>query len=144
MMLDQKRAAQAYRDVSGLPKGDEHKEFRTRYGTTALNLTALIRSAGLCQAVHFIASRVKKDESQPKKLNPYELFLNHLAGQLTRLNKDITDKNTLCAQIRETSLANYVHLTREALAVANWYGRLARSELNIDPTDQTGDEHGPA
>jgi CRISPR-associated protein Cmr5 len=136
MMLDQKRAAQAYRDVKSLP---DDKEFQKRYGVTALKLTALIRSAGLCQAVHFIASRIKNDQAPTKKANPYEVFLNHLAAQLNRLDEKITDQISLCAQIRGASLANYLHLTREALAVANWYGRLARSELNVDPTQESED-----
>lgn len=133
MMLDQKRAAQAYRDVSGLPKGEDKKEFRTRYGVMALKLTALIRSAGLCQAIHFVASRNK---------DPYNELLKHLAGQLKRVNPGINeiDKKSLTEVIRKAELNEYLHLTREALAVANWYGRLAQSELKVLLTDETGED----
>lgn len=132
MMLDQKRAAQAYRDVSGLPNDNE--EFKKRYGVMALKLTALIRSAGLCQAVHFVASRDKE---------PYNELLKHLAAQLKRVNPGIKegDKKSLPDVIRKAELNEYLLLTREALAVANWYGRLARSELKVSLTDETGDEH---
>lgn len=136
MMLDQKRAAQAYKDVSKVAKEKENdKEYQKRYGVMALKLTALIRSAGLCQAVHFVASRNK---------DPYNELLKHLAAQLKRVNSSIKegDKDSLPDVIRKAELNEYLLLTREALAVVNWYGRLARSELKVDPTDETGDDHG--
>lgn len=131
MMLEQTRAALAYTHVHAVHTS-EGEEFRKRYGVMALKLTALIRSAGLCQAVHFIASRNK---------DPYKRLLGDLAAQLKRVNSAITDEDSLRKRIREAQLGEYVHLTREALAVANWYARLAQSELNVKLTDDTGDEH---
>jgi CRISPR-associated protein Cmr5 len=137
MMLDQKRAAQAYRDVSSLKTAKFSEKETKQYGVMALKLTALIRSAGLCQAVHFVASRVKKDEADKNKENPYALLLKHLAGQLNRVNSSIENKDpgSLCKIVREAELNEYLHLTREALAVVNWYGRLAQSELKVKLTD---------
>lgn len=129
MMLEQRRAAMAYEHVRALPTNDD---FRKRYGVMALKLTALIRSAGLCQAVHFIASRGKE---------PYDQLLKHMAAQLTRVNSGITNHETLRAKIREAHMQEYLHLTREALATANWYARLAQSELKVELTDDTGDDH---
>jgi len=139
MMVDQKRAAQAYRDVSSLKTAKFTEKETKQYGVMALKLTALIRSAGLCQAIHFVASRVKKDEADKNKENPYGLLLKHFAGQLKRVNSSIENKDaeSLCKVIREAELNEYLLLTREALAVANWYGRLARSELNVDPTQES-------
>lgn len=130
MMLEQTRAAMAYRHVSGLSLSEPEKK---RYGTMALKLTALIRSAGLCQATHFIASRNKK---------PYKELLNHLGEQLNRVNATISAEQSLLKGVRCAGLQEYLHLTREALAVATWYARLAQSELKVLPTDDTGDEHG--
>lgn len=132
MTLEQTRASLAYTHVSAV-HANEGEEFRKRYGVMALKLTALIRSAGLCQAIHFIASRDKK---------PYNRLLGDLATQLNRVNSAIKDDATLLTRIRKADLGEYVHLTREALAVANWYARLAQSELNVKLTDDTGDEHG--
>lgn len=128
MMLEQQRAAQAYRDIADLKLDDKKKK---RYGIMALKLNALIRSAGLCQALHFIKSRKKE---------PYELLLKHLALQLQRRNGNISDKDSLCAEVRKADVLHYLHLTREALAVANWYGRLAQSELNVSLTDEEGED----
>lgn len=128
MMLEQQRAVQAYKDVSGLVLNDKEKK---RYGVMALKLTALIRAAGLCQALHFIKSRNKPT---------YDLLLAHLAGQLSRRNGKIRNHESLCDQVRNADVQQYLHLTREALAVANWYGRLAQSELKVTLTDDEGDD----
>lgn len=127
MMLEQERAAKAYEHVAGLGLGKSDKR---RYGIMALKLTTLIRAAGLCQALQFIKSRGEQ---------PYELLLNHLAQQLQRRNPKITDAATLCNEVRQANVQQYLQLTREALAVANWYGRLAQSELNVKPDDEVED-----
>jgi CRISPR/Cas system CMR-associated protein Cmr5 small subunit len=103
---------------------------RKVYGGMALKLPALIRSAGLCQALHFVKSR-KKD--------PLNSLLNHLGQQLTRVDSKIKDMGTLCDEVRGAEVAGYVWLTREALASVTWYGRLARSEWGIVPGEEEGD-----
>lgn len=130
MMLEQERAAKAYEHVARLDLKDQEKK---RYGIMALKLTTLIRSAGLCQAVYFIKSRNKE---------PYNLLLKHLALQLQRRNAKIMDAETLCNEVRQANVQQYLQLTREALAVANWYGRLAQSELKVERTEDPEDEDG--
>lgn len=131
MMLEQTRAAMAYDHVANLRFKKNHEEQKKRYGIMALKLTALIRSAGLCQALHFIKSRNKE---------PYNELLKHVALQLKRRNGNINNKDSLCDEVRKANVQQYLLLTREALAVANWYGRLAQSELNVKLTDDARDE----
>jgi len=127
MMLEQERAAMAYNHIEKLGFDDTKKK---RYGIMALKLTALIRTNGLCQALHFIKSRKKP---------PYDKLLEHLGEQLARRNPQIKDPGSLCSEVRNADVQQYLHLTREALAVANWYGRLAQSELNVKLTDEVED-----
>jgi CRISPR-associated protein Cmr5 len=123
MTLEQQRAAMAYGHVQLVTEKADQKI----YGPMAQKLPALIRSAGLCQAIHFVKSRGKE---------PLNTLLKHLGEQLTRVDSAITDMNSLCAKAREAGLAQYVWLTREALASVSWYGRLARSEWNILPGEE--------
>jgi len=118
MTLEQARAAMAYAHIRTVTV----KEEQVLYGSMALKLPALIRSAGLCQALYFVKSR-------PKPV--LKTLLDHLGEQLHRVDADIDDMESLCARARATDLAQYVWLTREALAAASWYGRLARSEWGV-------------
>ncbi|HEX7185401.1 MAG TPA: type III-B CRISPR module-associated protein Cmr5 [Thermoanaerobaculia bacterium] len=126
MTLEQERAAMAYGHVQLVTGKDDQK----RYGAMAQKLPALIRTAGLCQALHFVKSRGKA---------PLHVLLNHLADQLKRVDGRISDMESLCEKAREADLAEYVWLTRETLASVSWYGRLARSEWGILPGEDEGD-----
>lgn len=126
MTLEQKRASMAFDHL----KEVKDKKDQKVYGAMALKLPALIRSAGLCQALHFVKSRRK---------DPLNSLLNHLGQQLTRVDSKIKDMGTLCDEVREAEVAGYVWLTREALASVTWYGRLARSEWGIVPGEEEGD-----
>lgn len=127
MTLEQQRAAMAFEHLKDVPEKKDQK----LYGAMALKLPALIRSAGLCQALHFVKSRGK---------GPLNTLLEHLGKQLARVDPEITGMEKLCATARKSELPQYVWLTREALASVSWYGRLARSEWGIVPGDDTGEE----
>jgi CRISPR-associated protein Cmr5 len=122
MTLEQQRAAMAYEHLAEVTE----REHQKAYGAMAQKMPALIRSAGLCQALHFVKSRGKE---------PLDRLLDHLGRQLQRVDLAIHDKDSLCEQARRADLARYVWLTRETLASVGWYGRLARSEWGVDPTD---------
>lgn len=122
MNLDQQRAVLAYQHIEPLVA---QKAFARKYGAMALKLPILIRTAGLCQALHFVQSR--NDTS-------YTQFLDHLAEQLTRVDEKIRDATSLCDQVRKAELTHYLHLTREATATLQWYARLAQSVLKVDRT----------
>ena len=125
MTLEQKRAALAYQHVQQVTERDHQK----LYGGMAQKLPALIRGAGLCQALHFVKSRDKA---------PLHTLLNHLGEQLARVDATVRDEESLCTRVREAALADYVWLTRETLATVSWYGRLARSEWGILPGEDEG------
>jgi CRISPR-associated protein Cmr5 len=125
MTLEQQRAAMAFDHLKAVSEKDQKV-----YGAMALKLPALIRSAGLCQALHFVKSRKKP---------PLDQLLDHVALQLQRVIPKITDRESLCERARKAEVAAYVWLTREALASITWYGRLARSEWGIDPSVDPND-----
>ena len=126
MTLEQQRAAQAYRHVQAIAEEHPDKESQPRkqYASMAQKLPVLIRSAGLCQALHFLKSRGKDEER-----SILGKLLGHLAEQMHRTDAAITNGDKLCAQVREADLQRYLWLTREALASAEWYARLSQSEL---------------
>ena len=129
MTLEQQRAALAYRHVSLVKESAETE--RKIYGSMALKLPVLIRTAGLCQALHFIRSRKKE---------ALDTLLQHLAEQLRRVDSAIDGADGLLAKVRAADLSQYLWLSREALAAVEWYARLAQSELKIDRTEDVNDQ----
>jgi CRISPR-associated protein Cmr5 len=143
MTLEQKRAAKAFEDVTTLARSyDEGSAERKSYGSLALKLPALVRTAGLCQALYFLDSRDKgSPDDTPAKAPPSKTLLRHLAGQLSRIDDAIDGtSDSLLARVRSAELADYLRLSRETIAVANWYSRLTRSILKVEPTDDAGGE----
>jgi CRISPR-associated protein Cmr5 len=126
MTLEQRRAALAYTHIQAVPREDE--KAKDLYGSMAQKLPVLIRTAGLCQAVHFVRSRKKPI---------LDTLLDHVAKQLERVDKKITDGNSLCDRVRNAELSEYLWLTREALASAEWYSRLSQSELGVGRGTET-------
>jgi CRISPR-associated protein Cmr5 len=125
MTLEQQRAAAAFEHVRAIA-GRHAKESteRKQYAAMAQKLPVLIRTAGLCQALHFLQSR-RKDRQVLGDL------LEHLAAQLARTERGIQNGDQLCEKVRKATLPSYVWMTREALATAEWYARLSQSELEI-------------
>lgn len=118
MNLDQTRAALAFEHISGLAEAE-----KARYGVLALDLPILIRTAGLCQALHFVQSREERGATT---------LLGHLAQQLRRVDPAIDGVDGLCHRVRGADMSRYLHLTREATATLQWYARLARSILKAN------------
>jgi len=128
---DQARAKLAWAHVEGV-QGAER--FNTkRYGAMVHGLPALIRNAGLSQALHFVLSR-NNDES--KRL------LDHLAAQLAATDKGIRDANggrdALLRAAREAEAGRYLRLTQGALACVTWYKRLVTGVLGVDASEDEG------
>lgn len=128
MTLEQTRAALAYGHVQEIQAIAEAEQ--TRYGAMAHKLPALLRSAGLCQALHFVSSRQKPT---------YDRLLGHLAAQLRRVDPEIGDASSLCDRVRSAELPTYLWLSREALACTSWYSRLAQSVLRVERDAELGD-----
>ncbi len=136
MTLEQKRAALAFGHVEAIAKAHlKGSPERQQYGTLAGKLPALIQTAGLCQALHFVRSRKPKDAEKPDLATK---LLSHLAQQLHRVEPAINGPDALCREVREAKTASYLWLAREAVACATWYARLAKSELGVELTDDAG------
>jgi CRISPR-associated protein Cmr5 len=127
MTLEQQRAAAAYEHIQAIAAAHtkDSKE-RKQYASMAQKLPVLIRSAGLCQALHFLKSRGKDEER-----SVLGKLLAHLAAQLQRTDPAIVGGDSLCDRARQADLSHYLWMTREALSTAEWYARLAQSELEI-------------
>jgi CRISPR-associated protein Cmr5 len=124
--LDQERARLAFDHVTAVGRWDKPKQ--KRYASIVHAMPALLRSAGLSQALHFVLSRRKnKDDDGPKR------FLEHLAEQLARVDEEMVTGDVLLAKVRGADLASYLRLTQEALACVNWYRRFVQGVLGIEP-----------
>jgi CRISPR-associated protein Cmr5 len=122
--LDQRRAAMAYAhvgDVAGTDEGD-----RQKYASMVHTFPALLASAGLCQALHFVESRSK--ESQ-------RLLVQHLARQLQRVDGTIGSPGDLLDRARSADITAYLRLTEEATQCAAWYRRMVQAVLQLEAID---------
>jgi len=104
---------------------------RGEYKNMTENLPALIRSAGLVQALHFADSR--KDGEAGRTL------VRHLAETI--------GEPELLTKSREASISRYIHLTEKALTALQWYKRLAKAMIedknisqNTTPTENQNDD----
>ena len=111
---DQKMAGAIYQRVREIQEG-ANKELKRQYRTMALKLPALVRCAGLVQALTFVDTR--GDEGSRR-------LLDHLAGVLEMDNRD-----ALLQQCRESPLPGYMYLTQQVLAALLWHRRFAQSLL---------------
>lgn len=118
---EQHRAMLAFSHVNAIKQLDEKR--RKKYASMVHTMPALLRSAGLCQAMHFVASRNNGDQ---------RVLLNHFAEQLRRVVNQISNPDALLDKVRGANLSAYFRLTHEALAVADWYRRMVQSILKIE------------
>jgi CRISPR-associated protein Cmr5 len=115
MTREQKRAKSAFERV--VQHQSQDQSWRDQYGGMAHKLPVLVRQAGLAQALAFVESRGK---------DPHRALLQDLAHTVG-LSKD-----DLLKRSREAGLSEYLRLTREVLAVAQWYKRFAQSVLDVE------------
>lgn len=120
---DQERAQLAWKHIHAV---QESKLDAKRYGSTVHGLPALMRNAGLSQALHFVLSRNKPEATQA---------LAHLAEQLKRVDRTITGVEPMLKAVREADLGAYLRLTQEALACVNWYKRFVQGVLKVEASD---------
>jgi hypothetical protein len=105
---EQDRAILAHKQVSDI--ASKPKEIQ-RYRTITRKAQALIRNAGLCQALHFIES---KEDFRPLKVHLQE----HLKIQ-----------GEILAVVRGMELPQYLAATRETLQCLVWQCRMVDSLL---------------
>jgi CRISPR-associated protein Cmr5 len=118
---DQRYATHIYQQVQAISQ-IEDKNAKS-YGVMAHKLPILIHSAGLVQALFFVASR----EENKAMLT---LFLNDLADTVKQKNGE-----QLLLSAQKATLGEYIYLTQCILDALLWYKRFAQSLLDIDTTD---------
>jgi CRISPR-associated protein Cmr5 len=118
---EQRYAKKVFEQVSRL-KADQERGAGTidpkKYGALCHKLPVLIRSAGLSQALAFVAARGKEAGAQ---------LLIDLSATI-----DVADLPATARNCEE--LASYMRLTSQALDALLWYKRFAQSVLNVDAT----------
>ncbi len=112
---DQKYAPVIFEQVKKVRElGKSKKIDSDKYGSMAHKLPVLIRTAGLAQAVGFVASR--GDEA-------HKLLLEHIS--------QVVGVDDLSERSRKGELQDYIHLTREVMSCLVWYKRFAESVLDV-------------
>lgn len=130
---DQEFAQKVYEQVSNFKQNHLDAEGKTdtqvkQYGSMAHKLPLLIRSAGLAQALAFVAVKGKTQKA-------YVQLLDHLGQTLDQQNGE-----TLVAQSRDVGLDEYMFLTQQALAALLWYKRFAQSVLDVEAGEEADDD----
>ncbi len=100
-------------------------EPRDTYKNLAQTLPVLIRTAGLAQALAFLAEQAKQkpaDQGKPTKETGAAEFFRDLAATL-----GYNSGEELARASREAPLPEYMRLTREALAALLWYKRFCQA-----------------
>ncbi len=119
---EQRFAAEVYRLVAAR-NGQFNESDKNKYGSMAHKLPVLIRSAGLAQALEFVATRTDAQRE----------ILPDLATALK-----FRDDQALRTASREADLAEYMLLTEEALAALLWFKRYAQSVLGVTADAEGG------
>ena len=121
---EQQRAQTVFSQLQQI-KSQESESVKEEYGRRCMSFPAFLHACGLCQAISFYQS---KSGNEGKK-KAYKLYLSNLAKAL--LNSSDTER--LAKEVREADLPKYQHLTREAMALGNWYKRYAEAVLDAEP-----------
>lgn len=130
---EQQRAQKAFECIN-LIKKTKSEEIQKKYGSLCLYFPAFVHSCGLCQSVAFYEAKAanhglkhvnKEDE------NYYQDFLNDIF-------KVATDDGEW-ARVRTMEAREYQDLTREIMAVANWFKRYAEALLKVELGSSNGD-----
>ena len=118
---DQLRAKLVFENIQSLLNDNYLSE---KYGSLALNAPALIRNCGLMQTLAFF---------QAKNENQHLTFLRHLQNELQEIGS-LSSTQELLAYTMDCNLNNYMHLSKEVLALCQWHKRFSQSILKA----QTG------
>jgi CRISPR-associated protein Cmr5 len=128
---DQILSDNVYKHIDALKWHSERdKQKINAYGALANKLPALIRSAGLVQALAYVEARmvyVKK----PKE-GHIQLY--------TDLRSILGWSDPASALISSKSLSLYMYETRRSLAALSWFKRYAQSVLKFEPGSEDENE----
>lgn len=127
---EQARAQKVYRQILAV---NQDKEIRENYGIICLNFPAYVHQCGLCQAVAFLQSKADRQNSSPRK-RAYHRFLEDLSQSALQMPGD-----TFADHVRRANLIEYQRLSREVMALTNWYKRYAEAVLKVEPGQEGED-----
>lgn len=122
----QKYAADIFQRVEAF--GNQHpmqSTARRKYGAMAHKLPVLVRTAGLAQALAFVATRGDTAQQQ---------LLQDLAHTV-----DYPDDKTLLEASRTLPFYGYLRLSQKVMAALLWYKRFAQSVLGVEPGEEDED-----
>ncbi|RRR70864.1 MAG: type III-B CRISPR module-associated protein Cmr5 [Candidatus Viridilinea halotolerans] len=126
---EQTYASRVYALIKPLSAKDEAE--RKAYGSLAHKLPILIRTAGLAQALAFVAARNKEG-------TPQRRLLAHLEEVLQQTNLLAQGAN-LVERSRTASFEEYMRLTEGSLQALLWFKRFAQAELKVEAgTEEEG------
>ena len=121
--LDQTReqvyAGKVYRHVVAFRDDHTDQDKRDAYKGIVQSLPVLVRTAGLAQALAFVATR--KDDAQ-----------KHILIHLDELLKQDLGGAKLLDRSRAAPLSEYMYLTRQVMSALLWYKRYAEWLLDKD------------
>lgn len=104
------------------------KSYCKKYGTMAHKLPILIRTAGLVQALAFVAAKGEKTSAWKDYLNDVATTIGRSSGQ------------ALLQESQNAQINQYIRLTREVSAALLWYKRFAESILKVEASDQDDED----
>jgi len=119
---EQEWAQSAYDKVRHRQKED--RSWKDKYVSQVKGFPQLVKTSGLAQAIAFVDSRGEE---------PQRAFLHDVAATLGYESVEALEERA-----RKAPLADYIHLTRQVLGVAQWYRRYA----DIIFADEKGDQRG--
>jgi CRISPR-associated protein Cmr5 len=117
----QKYAARIFKQIEHLQKHHNAGD-QKQYGSMAHKLPVLIRTAGLSQALGFVAARGNA---------MHQRLVTDLTATLGR--RDLPSESRIAP-----NLQSYMRMTQEALDALLWYKRFAQSVLKVDASEEPG------
>ena len=133
--IDQKRSKLVFEHVMEI----QSKKYALDYGRLALSAPTMLRRAGLMQALAFFEAKgsrpAKADQGEAEQTGKthYRELVERWLVELIALGR-VPDGTTSLRGYAETCcLVEYMRLTREVLALAQWHRRFAQSVLKVEP-----------
>jgi len=114
---DQRYAAVIYDQVNEVQRRDKGEQ--EDYGRLANHLPALVKKAGLAQALSFAEAKGAAGDKQ--LLGDLQSAINEIGGR--QIN--------LLERSRKAGLSEYLWLTQQVMAALHWYKRFAQSVLEV-------------
>ncbi len=125
---NQERAQVAYRRIQVIH--DQNEDLQKEYRRRCVELPALIRKNGLCQALAFYEVKGKAgDESKQESKSDKSFAFRQVLNDLAEITKIADNGAALASKVRDEDVVRYQWMTREALVRAEWMKRYAEAIL---------------